>query len=119
MAVKPNPEHVPDFPLVPIGRGPEVSNGLVARILSLERHLETEVLVAVYREELINEGKVTCGLTGWGGPADALIDGTQVEEQREGGPCLLLEIEEDLPNAFRRYPQGRRAVPGLLLDKFH
>src|ERR1044072_7399395 len=79
VALETNSEHIPDFPLGPGGGRPEVGDALVGRILSLERHLETDVLVPTDGEELIEERKFTQGLTGRSAPADALVDRAQVE----------------------------------------
>jgi len=56
-------EHVPDFALVPVGRGPDTGDCRQRRSIALERHLDPYVAVAVEGKQVINHRVIAFGLT--------------------------------------------------------
>ena len=87
MALKDDAEHVPYFALVPIGRGPHIADRREGQVGFDQRNFETNILVAVEREQMIDDGKFTVGKA-LPVSALALVDGRQVEQQCIGGNCL-------------------------------
>ena len=84
MAFKDDAEHIPYFALVPIGRGPNITDSREGKAGFDQRNFETNILVAAKREQMIDNGKVAFGKAMPVG-ALALIDGRQVEQQCIGG----------------------------------
>ena len=51
-------EHVPHLALVPVGGRPEVGDGRHGRVLALQRDLDPHVVVALEREQVVDDGEV-------------------------------------------------------------
>ena len=79
MAFKIDAEHIPGFPLVPIGTGPQLDNAGQGQVGILQRHLEAEITIAAERHQVINHGEfaVRLALTVY---PQALVDGGKVIE---------------------------------------
>src|SRR5215813_7660496 len=74
MAGEGDSEHIPHFALVPVGRGPDVSDGFERRALASERHFDPDILVALEGEQVINDCEIAYGLI-IAVVADALVNG--------------------------------------------
>ena len=113
MSLEPDPEHVPDFPLVPVRRGPDVGDGGKRGVLAFEGDLQADVLVAVIGEEVIHDGEIACRLAGLA-RAGPLIDRRQVVEHPEWSLQSRPEKAEDGARLLLRNPVGRDPVAALL-----
>ncbi len=114
MAVELDPEHVPDFPLVPVGRRPEPDEGAEREGVLFEGDLDPEVLVAAERKQVIDDGEVAGGLVVGGLPPGALVDGGQVVEHLVGLRSFFFQVAEEVVELFPRDPEGGDAVGRLL-----
>src|ERR1051326_6561760 len=83
MAVKRDAEHVPDFALVPIRCGPEIRDGCQRWIVAIQRNLKANVLVALVREQVIDDREITWGLIG-ARVAHTLVNGSEVIKRAIG-----------------------------------
>src|ERR671923_1959955 len=77
MALEDDAEHIPDFALIPIGRGPEINDAADGGEFALERDLEADVGVAIVGQELIDHGEIAVRLP-MALRTDALVDGGEV-----------------------------------------
>jgi len=87
MAFKNDAEHIPYFTLVPIGRRPEIADRRERQVGLDQRNFDADIFVAVERQQMIDDGKLTVGK-----PLAArtltLVDGGQVEQQCIRRSCL-------------------------------
>src|SRR5688500_5919643 len=77
VARKDDAEHVPYLALIPIRRGPDISDRWQHQIVGKEPDLETDICVARKRQQVINHGEIARRLA-LAVDADALIDGGEV-----------------------------------------
>ena len=87
MSLKADPEHVPDFPFVPVRRWPKIGTRINRRLVPLERHFNADVLVPVKRQQVVHQREVACR---WplGMIPHALVDGGEVVEH----PVRLIDF---------------------------
>src|ERR687892_1449981 len=62
MALEADAEEIPNRPLIPVCRGPEIGDGWKRRGIPGERHLEANILVAREGQELIDDGEIALWL---------------------------------------------------------
>jgi hypothetical protein len=63
MALESDSEHIVDFPLIPVGRGPEIGDGIGYGIFTLQPHFQAQTGRRVKREKVIDKGIVWVTLT--------------------------------------------------------
>ena len=69
MPFEPNPEHIPDFALVPVCRRPDIHYAFDRRVFSFKRDFEPDVFVPAEGHEMIDHREVVVwtndlGITG-------------------------------------------------------
>ena len=82
VTVETDSEHIPHLAFVPIGCGPERGDRGRHGVAARQRNLDPQVVVAVVREQVVDQGKVGFGLLLAVG-ALALVDGGQVVETQK------------------------------------
>src|SRR5665647_1424331 len=79
-----DPEHVPDFPLVPVGVGPDAGHRGHGGLIALESHLQPNVRVPVVGKQVVHDGEIAIGLALPVGPSP-FVYGGQVVQGAVGG----------------------------------
>ena len=119
MTVDRHAEHVPDFPLVPIGARPDPRDAGRRRPVARERQFDADVLVSVEGKQVIDHREVGRRLP-LAVRAASLVDRGEVVEHRIGAARCGLQIGERLdeplpprprPWGCRRQSAGARSSP--------
>jgi hypothetical protein len=90
MTVETDPEHVPHFALIPIGRRPDACATRQRQPVTRERNLKAQIFISVKRKEVVYHREIA----GWSAIAmcpRALIDGGEVVEHLVGPVYLVFE----------------------------
>jgi hypothetical protein len=95
MSVEGDAEHVPDFALVPVRRGPKVRHGGERGRADGERHFDSNVCVTLVGKQMIDDGEVARWLVL---AMDTLtfVDGSEVEEHAIRVRYFFAQIVQDV-----------------------
>src|SRR5262245_3145896 len=104
VSVEGDAEHVPHLALVPVCRGPDVSDGVERRALAPERHFNTDVLVALEGKQVIDDREIARGPVGAIG-AYAFVNGRQIVEEAIRPLRLRFEMAQHLMRFIPRRPE--------------
>src|SRR5690348_13401014 len=113
MPVKNNSEHVPDFALVPIGRGPDAHYSRQGKAVFRQSYLDADICVPLERKEMIDNRKIARRLTVAMLP-HTLIDGREVIQHLVRTVEIFFEKAEHAEHAILRYPKSGDMVDRLL-----
>ena len=113
VALESDSEHAPDFPFVPVRRGPKVRGRVNGRLILLERHFDAEIFVPAKREEMIHDGEIAWRLPLAVHP-HTLIDGGEVVQHAVRPGDIFLEETEGIVEILTRDPAGRDSIRCVL-----
>ena len=108
VAAELDPEHVPGFPLIPVGIGPYTGSAGNVGVVVGHRDLETYFLPVLQVEQVVNHGEIDSGRRLVF--AQALVDTEQIQQHGEA----WLEMGQNLQQVLSLHPQGGRVVRRLL-----
>ena len=108
VALKTDPEHVPDFPFVPIRRGPKIRSRIDGRLILLESHFDAEILVPIKRQQVIHHREVACRLPLPVHP-HTLVDGGEVVQH----PVRLVDFVLQETESIVERSAGRSSRSGF------
>src|SRR6185295_4188954 len=111
--LRPDAEHVPYFTLVPVRGRPEVCHRGHRKAVFPERCFDANVLVAVIREQVVDDGEVARRLPLSVIPL-TLVNGGSIVEGPVWPVDLSLQMPQDVVNLARRRPEARNFIAGLL-----
>jgi hypothetical protein len=103
MPFKDDAEHVPDFALVPVRRRPDIHNTIEGGMLACEGDFESNVPVALERQEVIDDGEIARRLAFPMG-AHALVNRREVVQHPVGLGNLVLQVTQNIPRLVARGP---------------
>ena len=112
VAGKADAEHVPDFPLIPVGRRKHPGSGGDAQVFLGQSHFQHDVPIAGNGHQLIEDGEISVRQA-LAMAAQPLVRGRQVVQQIEGR-IQAFQIAQDIGQCRPRHPEHRHAGAGLL-----
>ncbi|MNZ58843.1 hypothetical protein D3C78_768600 [compost metagenome] len=104
--------HVPDFPLVPVGVGPDTGGGGQVEVALGQGDLDHHVTITLQRHQVVEHTEVG-GRQATAMGTQTLVDAVQVVEHHVGLGHLT-EEGQDLDQLLARHPEHRHAGAGGL-----